>query len=488
MFQLWMESYWNQELDYSLLTTLINFFNEGISIYLPLDAMKLIEIGAKLSTRPLIENKVAKKSVSSMQLVERSITITRIKRKNLVSSADNTINNRYSMVDGYELSKINTNSSTASSLKSISLPMPLGVGNQTSSSNSLLSKNQISTIEKVNLTYRAILGSSWCAQKYISDKEYIPLSLNTILPNWFSIFDQSWVLSNYRPNLLDFNGLELAKQLTIIESHIFCAIKPDELLNDNYSTKRAHLKLAPNVRQSLLFTNCLSEYVLESILQPKINQKLRVNIVKTWLKVAISCLYLRNFNSLAAIVTALQSHLITRLSKVWSDLSEKYTELYDYLSTIVRPEKNYNIYRPKLRNFLVSNDYNIPIVPYFSLFLQDLTFVSDGNSNHRMANTFLNQKLINIDKYLKISRIIADIESLQTPYVDYKSGHRDDRRHSLAFLNNQRVSDVEDYSIIPVPALQELILLELWKVNQLNKTEEDRAWKLSCLIQPREAV
>lgn len=493
MFQLWLESYWNHEYDYSLLTTLINFFNEAIAMHLPLEALKLIEIAARLSSRPLIEsNKANKPGKTTKQLITRSITVTRLNRKNSIASigaaaADNPLTARYSMVDGYELSKINTNSST-SSLKNMTLPMPLGVGNQTSSSSSLLSKNQLVTIEKVNLTYRAILGESWCNTSYINSKTYMPLDLNYLLPRWFAVCDQSWVLSNYRPNLLDFNGLEIAKQLTIIESHIFCSIKPDELLNENFTSKRAYLKLAPNVRQSLLFTNCLSGYVLESILQPKSNLKLRLNMVKTWLKVAISCLYLRNFNSLAAIITALQSHVITRLTKVWSELSDKYTELYDYLSGIIHPEKNYNVYRTKLRNFLVSNDYNIPIVPYFSLFLQDLTFVTDGNPNYRTANSFLNQKLINIDKYLKITRIIADIESLQIPYIDPSIKSKDiNKRSSLLFMSNNKPGS-DDYHIISLPSLQELILLELWKVCQLNRKEEDRAWKLSCLIQPRETT
>ncbi|KAK6459943.1 ras guanine nucleotide exchange factor domain-containing protein [Scheffersomyces coipomensis] len=501
MFQIWMESYWNHEADYSLLTTLINFFNEGISHFLPIEATKLIEIAAKLSTKPLIENQIQLRNLPrangyNPQLISRSITITRFKRKNSFSSnTDNSLSNRYSMVDGYELSKINTNSSTTSSLKSISLPMPLGIGNQTSSSNSLLTKNQFQTIEKVNMTYRQILSTSWCPQKYIETSHYINLDISNLLGNWFQVCDQTWVLSNYRPNLLDFNGLELAKQLTSIESNIFCSIKPEELLNENFTAKRAYLRLAPNVRQSLLFTNCLSGYVLESILQPKINQKLRINMIKTWLKVAISCLYLRNFNSLAAIITALQSHLITRLNKIWGDLSDKYIELYEYLSSIIHPEKNYHVYRSKLKNFLISNDYNIPIVPYFSLFLQDLTFVTDGNPNYRKANTFLNQKLINIDKYLKITRIIADIESLQIPYTNSSTtttSSKELRRSSISFnakIPNSSTStnlEMEDYTIVSVPSLQELILLELWKVCQLNKAEEDRAWKLSCTIQPRD--
>lgn len=488
MFQLWMESYWNHEVDYALLTTLINFFNEGIAPFLPLDAIKLIEVAARLSTRPLIEStKLLKPGKTTKQLVSRSITIARLNRKNSLtsSSSETSLSARYSMVDGYELSKINTNSSTATSIKLMTLPMPLGVGNQTSSSSSLLTKNQLITIEKVNLTYRAILGESWCEPAMINTKQYLPLDLTTVLPKWFTVCDQSWVLSNYRPNLLDFNGLEIAKQLTVIESHIFCSIKPDELLNENFTAKRAYLKLAPNVRQSLLFTNCLSGYVLESILQPGINFKMRVNMVKTWLKVAISCLYLRNFNSLAAIITSLQSHLVTRLTKIWEDLSDKYRELYDYLSGIIHPEKNYNVYRTKLRNFLVSNEYNIPIVPYFSLFLQDLTFVTDGNPNYRKANTFLSQKLINIDKYLKITRIIADIESLQIPYVDPSLTAKDTRRMSF-FGGPNAKNSLDEYHIIPLASLQELILLELWKVCQLNRKEEDRAWKLSCVLQPRE--
>ncbi|CAH2354345.1 hypothetical protein CLIB1423_16S00540 [[Candida] railenensis] len=497
MFQLWMESYWNHESDYSLLTILINFFNESLSLYLPLDAMKLIEVAAKLSSKPLVENqKPNKKAKAGKQLFSRSITITRLQRKNSISAVlvDNSA--RYSMVDGYELSKINTNSSTQQSLaSSMALPMPLGIGNQTSSSHTLLSKSQLVTIEKVNLTYRAILGGSWCNPKFIDTKMFVPLELRGILPNWYNICDQSWVLSNYRPNLLDFNGLEIAKQLTLIESHIFCSIKPDELLNENFTAKRAHLKLAPNIRQSLLFTNCLSGYVLESTLQPKINLKMRVNVVKTWLKIAISCLYLRNFNSLAAIITSLQSHLVTRLSKVWVELSVKYKDLYDYLSGIVHPDKNYTIYRSKLRNFLVANDYNVPIVPYFSLFLQDITFVTDGNPNYRKANSFLNQKLINIDKYLKLTRIIADIESLQIPYTESQAratsnslASNANKRNTIFSISKPTPDKFEDYHIIPVPSLQELVLLELWKVCQLNRKEEDRAWKLSCLIHPREAT
>lgn len=480
IFQIWMESYWSHENDDQHLPTLVNFFNEGAFLTLPIEAMKLIEIASGLLS---MDSKSAK-----LQIKVRSITLAKNERKEFIllpksRDSDSSMESRYSMVDGYELTKINTSSSVASSLKSMTLPIPLGVSNHASSSNSLLTKGQFNTIENVVKTYREILGENWCPVGYINSRQFTSIPSTDLFPKWYSLCEQSWVLTNYRPNLLDFNGLELAKQFTLIESEIFRSIQPDELLNGNFTAEKAHLKLASNVRMSLLFTNCLSEYVLESVLQSQVSHKVRVNIVKTWLKVAISCLYLRNFNSLAAIITSLQSHLITRLGKVWEDLSEKYSELYKYLSGVIHPDKNYNVYRTKLKRFLLSNEYNIPVVPYFSLFLQDLTFVSDGNPNYRKANTFLNQKLINIDKYLKVARVIADIESLQIPYTEPVSKQK---RSSLFSINLSK-STTEDYTIAQIPALQELILLELWKISQQNKRDEDRAWKLSCEIQPRDA-
>ena len=92
--------------------------------------------------------------------------------------------------------------------------------------------------------------------------------------------------------------------------------------------------------------------------------------------------------------------------------------------------------------------------------------------------------MINIDKYLKVTRIIADIESLQTPYGS-QAISKEVSRNSF-FGGNGKPQELEDYNIVASPHLQELLLLEIWKVCQLNRKEDDRAWKLSCLIQPRE--
>lgn len=478
IFKTWMESYWQPVHDQAHFSTIVNFFNENVANSLPFEAMQLIETASNL---------VARKPTES-QLMTRSVSLAKSQRKNSLTDAmesGSTLNSRYSMVDGYELSRIDTNGSNSGATQAGSLPLSLGLNGAFSPTTPLLTKGQHVAIETLVINFRKILSEHWCPQQGGDQQRFFAIPLETLLPKWFALYDQNWVLSNYRTNLLDFNGLEVAKQLTLIESQIFCAIEPSELVDRNFTAKNAHLNLAPNVRQSILFTNSLSEYVLESILQPNVNHKVRVNIMRTWLKIAISCLYLRNFNSLAAVITSLQSHLITRLDRIWADLSKKYIELYEYLCCIIHPNKNYSVYRSRLRNFLVANDYNVPVVPYFSLFLQDLTFVTDGNPNFRKADTFLGQKLINFDKYLKIARVIADIESLQIPYDHDVSGARSSR-YLLPDLNLS--GNLMDFTIAGVPALQELIMLELWKISQVNKKENDRAWKLSCAIQPREPL
>ncbi|GME76255.1 unnamed protein product [Ambrosiozyma monospora] len=336
------------------------------------------------------------------------------------------------------------------------------------------------------------------------NNQYASVDTQTLIESWWNASQESWKILNEDLALLNFNGLEIAKQLTLIESKMFCSIKAEELLNQNFTTKKLHLNLSPNIQRSVLFTNLLSDYVIESILQPKLNVKQRVHALKCWLKVAISCLYLRNFNSLASIMTSLQSFLISRIAKIWDDLPQKYKDLFHYLSSIIHPEKNYHVYRSKLKEYLDSNldeDLDIPIVPYLSLFLQDLTFVVDGNPNYRTnTKSFLEQRLINIDKYFKITRIISDLQSLQVAYKDigelgnvYNNARTDLVRSTTIKKLKSQVGDVDNdmtfadmFDIHGVPCLQELILLEVWKVKQVNAKEEDRSWKLSCQIQPRD--
>ncbi|KAG0676897.1 hypothetical protein C6P42_001067 [Pichia californica] len=513
-FQFWLESYWKTRSDYVLLAPLMNFFNEGMKSFLPIESYQLLVTASKLIGHPPIENVNDKLNYynnisNNQQLLPRKIsskmhkkTLSRMSLGAETQGLLNEIDAYNSFLEDIETYKLEEVDGAASQDVRSSISLNLNLELKNSNSNSiLLTKQQISMIRKVVISYRKMLGSHWTSK--FKELEFNPLDTKSMIDSWWNTSKESWKILNEDLTLLNFNGLEIAKQLTLIESKMFCSIQAGELLNQNFTTKKLHLNLSPNIQKSILFTNLLSDYVIESILKPGLQMRQRIHAFKCWLKIAISCLYLRNFNSLASIMTSLQSFLITRITKIWEGLSEKYEELFHYLASIIHPNKNYNTYREKLRDFLATNEQDnldIPTVPYLSLFLQDLTFVVDGNPNYRSnIKSFLDEKLINIDKYFKITEIISDIQTLQISYKDVgelgsiNNDKNTDIVRSETLKNlrsqldsNNDVSFADMFDIMGVPVLQELILLEIWKVKQTNAKDDDRSWKLSCAIQPRE--
>lgn len=513
-FQFWLESYWKPGSDYVLLAPLMNFFNEGMKSFLPIESYQLLVTASKLIGHPPIENANDKldynNNLSNQQLIPRKISSKMHKktfsRMSLGGETNGLLgeieayNSFLDDIETYDLEEINEATHSDDQRLSANLSLNLELKNSNSSS-ILLTKQQISTIRQIVLSYRKMLGSHWIHRN--RELSFYPLDTKSLIDSWWNTSQESWKILNEDLTLLNFNGLEIAKQLTLIEGKMFCSIEVGELLNQNFTTKKLHLNLSPNIQKSILFTNLLSDYVIETILKPGLQIKQRIHAFKCWLKIAISCLYLRNFNSLASIMTSLQSFLITRITKIWEGLSEKYEDLFHYLASIIHPNKNYSTYREKLKDFLTTNEQenlDIPTVPYLSLFLQDLTFVVDGNPNYRInTKSFLDEKLINIDKYFKITEIISDIQTLQISYKDvgelgnvYNDKNTDIVRSETlknlrSHFNGEDDSSFADmFDIMGVPVLQELILLEIWKVKQTNSRDEDRSWKLSCAIQPRE--
>ncbi|ODV59016.1 Ras-GEF domain-containing protein, partial [Ascoidea rubescens DSM 1968] len=495
-FKTWLESYWNYKVDYPLLPTIINFLNESAIRYLPTEVYPILEVAGKLAANHPFQdvNFAYMSGMNDNQLVTRRIgqidkssyedgyhyytTSTTALPADLSSPTSET--------EFLFKNKQNNNNGIGSSSLKISNWIA-----STSHISSLLNRNQLSSIEKAIMQFRVAFGKTWNpdfikTSSSISSNPipYYPIDIKQLLDSWYNICEIKKLevsLNSKNISLLNFNCMELSKQLTIIESKIFVSIKPDELLNKNFITKNLYLKKSVNVEKSILFTNLLSEYVIETILKPGIAIKLRISNLKYWIKVAYCCLILRNFNSLAAIMTILQSSAISRLHRLWGKLNSKYYEVYSYLSSIIQPDKNFYIYRSKLKKYLdISKDQqvsNIPLVPYINLFLQDIIFVNEGNSDYRQISGYL--KLINFDKHFKIVKILSDMEHFQ---VDYSSTYNIINTNGSNNLGtNQNLDD--NITMDSVSQLQELILIELMNVHSLYMKDSDRMWNLSFNIQ-----
>lgn len=490
VFHLWMGSYWNYSADYQYLPTLINFFNEGLSLFLPLDAKELLETAAKLSTLTPFSGEFRKSTRSRPQL--RPISTHEARTCSIYSdiSVTSASSHRSSasldpqLLEDHELTRI-----PSQNRNSMSLPLPvLNYG-----TSSLISKRNIQDMERLLISYRLVTGYSTSTLN-VHTSDFNPQdNTRLLIAEWnelvLSDLKVSQPLVHNDMNLLQLNALELAKQLTLIESQLFLEVEPFELLDGNYLPKKQYLGQSPNVSAILNFTNQLSNYVIECILYPKLPLKERISRLKSWLKVALATSYFRNFNSLAAIMTALQNHALTRLQDIWDEIDDKEFDLYKYLTRMVHPDKNFKVYRRKLKKYTEnfgfgdskSSKSSVPIVPFFNLFLQDLTFIHEGNTKLRDDIRFRPYTLINIDKYFKITKTINIVNFFQ---VDYENGSEEfDVMSSFFNIGNQL--DQDSKNIKPIPLVQEFILYEFWRVNTLFTDNKDRGYQLSLNLKPR---
>lgn len=191
--------------------------------------------------------------------------------------------------------------------------------------------------------------------------------------------------------------LELARQLAIRDFKMFRAVSMEECLHMRW-TKKDKENLAPNIicsiRQfcryveELLFTiddNLFSIgfWIASEIVQEKHLNK-RAKMLARAIRTAYHSLLLGNFNGAMAIASGIQNHSIFRLTLTWNEISEKTLHKWKQLQDAFKCDKNYAALR------IITQESQLPAVPYLGMFLSDLTFISNENDfltdNPQMIN------------------------------------------------------------------------------------------------------
>lgn len=219
---------------------------------------------------------------------------------------------------------------------------------------------------------------------------------------------RAWKMGGASVSILDFDPLELARQITLKTSQLFCSILPEELLGCEWMKQTS--SLAVNVRAMSTLSTDISNLVSESVLQLE-DPKKRAAIIKHWTKIAQKCYDLSNYDSVFAIVCSLDSTNIRRMKKTWDLVSQKTKNMLEELQKITDPDRNYRALRQVLNNQLP------PCIPYPGRYLTDLTFVDAGNPATRQLNGDQGAiEVINLDKHMKTARIISDLQRFQIPF------------------------------------------------------------------------
>lgn len=248
--------------------------------------------------------------------------------------------------------------------------------------------------------------------------QYVPADLplpSSIISKGQQSALQSFKAGGVSPTILDFDPLELARQLTVKQMNIFSGILPEELLASQWMKKSG--ADAPNVKAMTALSTDLSNMVAGTILQhPEL--KKRAAVIKQWIKIAQSFLELHNYDGLMAIICSLNSSTITRLRKTWDAISQKRKDALRNLQEIVEPAQNNKVLRTKL------HDHVPPCLPFLGMYLTDLTFVDIGNPSTKRVSLGSESEVdgaggltvVNFDKHTKTAKIIGELQRFQIPY------------------------------------------------------------------------
>ncbi|KAJ2081597.1 hypothetical protein H4R24_002218 [Coemansia sp. RSA 988] len=261
-----------------------------------------------------------------------------------------------------------------------------------------------------------------------------------------------------RLRLMDINPQELARQFTLIDSNLFNKVRPIECLKTAWSRKPGDPKafnglntdIAVNVKaMSTLSTQTTLWVTANILLEHEI--KRRAAVIKYFIAFAEHCRNLNNFNTLMSVLGALTSVPVERLTRTWQAVQQKSMVVYNQLRQIMRTDRNFAEYRDSLHSC------NPPAIPFVGVYLQDLTFIEDGNDD--IIST--SPGLINFAKRQRTAGTIRDLQQFQNV----------------------------PYNLTPVAEIQDWLLKRLEELCPNGQSSDrlvEEFWKMSTTLEPKE--
>ncbi|XP_045904019.1 ral guanine nucleotide dissociation stimulator-like 1 isoform X1 [Micropterus dolomieu] len=269
-------------------------------------------------------------------------------------------------------------------------------------------------------------------------------------------------------NFMDFPVSEVAEQLTRLDAELFVRVVPFHCLGCVWSQrdKKENQNLAPTVRATISQFNAVTNRVITSLLCPlstspstsspisspgsssnflypstapssprctHTSPAHRARIIERWIAIAQECRQLRNFSSLRAILSALQSNAVYRLKKTWAAVSRESMATFDHLCETF-PDENCGLISreilaehgshpdgsdspgsksPQLCSASGRMNFSSGAVPYLGTYLTVLTMLDTA-----LTDT-VEGGLINFEKRRREFEIISQIRQLQASCSHY---------------------------------------------------------------------
>ncbi|KIH53513.1 hypothetical protein ANCDUO_16358, partial [Ancylostoma duodenale] len=229
------------------------------------------------------------------------------------------------------------------------------------------------------------------------------------------------------------NCVQIAEQLTFWDAELFRELIIHQCQGCVWSKRhRLPNEKVYTVKATIDQFNAVSQRVMTSIVLPDCRPDFRAKIIAKWIDIARELRALKNFSSLKAVLSSLQSEPVHRLKSVWALVPSRSMAQFRDLSAIYDMDEEgdeRNARRileqegtakssPLRRPQLVQNcrrtksDVNLAecqgTVPYLGSFLTDLTMID------QCTQDFTEDGLINFEKRRKEFEVLAKLRLFQS--------------------------------------------------------------------------
>jgi len=254
-------------------------------------------------------------------------------------------------------------------------------------------------------------------------------------PNRYSSRSHSLPSFSNQPytDILDIPTKHFAQQITAMDNELFKRVIPHQCLGSVWSRRdKSRDRDAATVVATIEQFNAVSYRVISTVLiDSDAKNSARARVISAWIDIAQELRVLKNFSSLKAIVSGLQSNPVFRLKKAWQSVSRDKLEVFEELARIFSENNNAEAQRELLvregtarfADTVGENDHHLQkmlqkhqensraisygTIPYLGTFLTDLTMIDTAIPD------IVSQGLINFDKRRKEFEVLAQIKLLQ---------------------------------------------------------------------------